>query len=1271
MRTKSMRIATAATCLIIISLAAIYWTDPSWRRTESRMRERGEKVAEDYMLSSLNVTDIEQDNDGLMWIGTSAGINIYDGDSYLQLAHDADDPTALPDDYINALLCDGRGRMWVATQNGLARNDGAYSFRRFSLPTRNQNITALRNDRNGGILATNGERVWRISGDNVESTDIKPFGKQTDRLHNGDSLMLKKPKEMIADVYRDGEGNRWVGYRNAGYQVISDALSRYERANDNALAKATRGMDITFMTAMGRYVVAGTMMRTFVYDTVGGCCQMTTLKETTGRNRTVTRAIPIDDRRLWLVADDIIMLCRIEGGRLQAEKEAYCAANGERIGGAAAYGNSLYAASSKGWLLECRTEAGRDCETKRIGISERGFSDETQLEKMQNGKMLLFLKGLRLAEFDIKTKKTKVIADNSEKGRKDYIDPAFAHCDSKGMLWLGTKRYGLYRHDLRNGKTERIDFLGDPHIQAMQEDMEHRLWITTLRDAIVYEPESGNVAMYALASATQSERQLQYFDNAICMTQSGEVVMGSSDGCRFVPHSTAANRNGKGIAEKAKGLRIYDIAVRRGDATEASIALTDDNEEDITLSHDENTLRLAFFYPDYSGTSALMYQYRLEGYDKEWHPMTYKHTAEYSNLPAGRYKFRVRLFLSVNSRPLAERTIGVRIKSAPWLSSAAMVTYLAIILLLIYYINHLYLSIRTGRMRILQEHREKEREQRTNEMNMSFFANIAHEFRNPITLIAGPLMQLEKRGDIPAPVRHTLNIIGISANRMLRLIDQMLDFNQLEADALRLKVGLTDAAETIRRQTAAMRESAKVRNVSVELLMGSERMEAWTDSDKLEKILSNLFTNALKHTPEGGKIIVRAEIKRTPERADLLHTDNQTIKQEIKQKLNAANYICVDVYNSNSHIEEGKEEDVFKRYYQLKETGAGHHYGWGSGIGLYYVKRLVTLHHGCIRAFNTECPQGVTFSFSLPADRQAYVEREMTDEKGGTMQIPVYANSADNENDNTYNAECDMTTSAQEATGMEGQMKKILVVDDDTDVAAYIKSIFSNAYRVEMRHSAEEALRDMERIMPDIVLSDVVMGEMSGFDLCREMKGNLMLSHIPVVMITAKSEMKEQISGLRLGAVAYVTKPFDPNYLQATVEAQLKNIDSLRHRLGEATDTNDIGDELSDEDRRFMDELYGYMEKRAAEMELNVQTVCRDLLISQSKFNYKLKELTGDTPGVFFRKYKLNKAARMLREGKMSVAEIAMLTGFSTTAHFTVAFKKQFGAKPSEYGKKP
>lgn len=221
------------------------------------------------------------------------------------------------------------------------------------------------------------------------------------------------------------------------------------------------------------------------------------------------------------------------------------------------------------------------------------------------------------------------------------------------------------------------------------------------------------------------------------------------------------------------------------------------------------------------------------------------------------------------------------------------------------------------------------------------------------------------------------------------------------------------------------------------------------------------------------------------------------------------------------------------------------------------------------------------------------------------------------------------------------------------------------------RYSAEEALEDLEQVKPDLILSDIIMGKMSGYDFCKTIKQNLLFSHIPVILITAKSNMNEQITGLRLGAVAYITKPFDPLYLKAMVQTQLHNMAILRKGLVDSTDTETldapVANTLSDQDRKFMDKLYTLMEKRSAEMELNVTTMCHDLLISQSKFAYKLKELTGETPGSFFRRYKLNKAARLLQEGKYNVSEVAGMIGFNTAAHFSVAFKKQFGVTPSEF----
>jgi DNA-binding response OmpR family regulator len=425
---------------------------------------------------------------------------------------------------------------------------------------------------------------------------------------------------------------------------------------------------------------------------------------------------------------------------------------------------------------------------------------------------------------------------------------------------------------------------------------------------------------------------------------------------------------------------------------------------------------------------------------------------------------------------------------------------------------------------------------------------------------------------------------------------------------------------------------------------------------KVEKIMGNLFTNALKHTSPGGVIRISA------------HVDDDIL--------------VVSVFNSGKLIAEDRMQDVFKRYYQLADSQDSDLYGWGTGIGLYYVKRLVELHHGSVRVKNIKVVSetleeaslrnGVEFCFALPADKSIYNKVEIADREKRVMQIPLEVTGEEGRTLEVKSEEGRVKNSlAGKASAPSKNLPRILIVDDDVDVAQYLHSIFASAYEVVNRYSAEEALADLEEVKPDLILSDVIMGQMSGFEFCKFLKSNLSFSHIPVILITAMSTMSEQIDGLQLGAVAYVTKPFDPVYLKALVKSQLHNMQMLRQRLSESTETGSlsakVADTLSLQDQKFMDELYRWMEKRSAEQDLNVATVCHDMLISPAKFNYKIKELTGETPGIFFRKYKLNKAATWLREGKYSITEIAVLTGFSTAAHFSVAFKKQFGVSPSEY----
>ena len=323
----------------------------------------------------------------------------------------------------------------------------------------------------------------------------------------------------------------------------------------------------------------------------------------------------------------------------------------------------------------------------------------------------------------------------------------------------------------------------------------------------------------------------------------------------------------------------------------------------------------------------------------------------------------------------------------------------------------------------------------------------------------------------------------------------------------------------------------------------------------------------------------------------------------------------------------------------------------GSGIGLFYARVLCNLHHGYIKAWNRE-EGGAEFSLILPVSASSYSEDERTDQK---PQLQVLT----------------PTSAAPESAPSEDDAPRrhIAVVDDDIDIANYLKILLKPQYKVSLYFDAASALKGMEEDAPDLVISDVVMPGMDGYALCEAVKNDIQLSHIPVILVTAKVAVESQVQGLDKGADAYVTKPFQPAYLMALVKSLLENREKLHRQLGSVTTTEEIEPEaLSPRDAAFMKELYELMEKELANTDLDITRMTEMMKISRTKFYYKVKGLTGENPSVFFKRYKLNRAADLLKEGKFNMSEIAYMTGFNTLSHFSTSFKKQFGVPPSEYG---
>lgn len=1045
-------------------------------------------------------------------------------------------------------------------------------------------------------------------------------------------LFLNHKDVTISTLFEDADHNSWIGYQNGGFQVMPN-LHGY---SDYPLAKDTRGTSVTCINAVGGNIIGGLEDGFFCYNRAAR--QTNTYRyydifnDSPVYRQDLTDIIPYDNSHAWLITQVRIFSASLEGGKVKIMKRAFGHENlGPLLGTGVRIGNRVLVTSNSPYLISCAFGSDRP---DSIKVNNPRYDENARLLRLADGRVLIVMRSMQTAVYDPRRNRVLPLQLANADSLTNYT-PSSLLQDSRHRIWIGTPHNGLFRLDMKQRRLVPDDIVPKADVETIVEGRKGELWISTKTDILMYAPDTKHMVYSSHNVATDNR------ENAIisscCMTDSN-IVYATTDGCRLLPRHQGENK-------KEPHLVVTGIRILNSDGTWKLVNEGIPNGAHYTFSSHDNDVYIAFNNANYGNRRRLLYQTWLEGYN-DWQLPTLKTKVQYTDLKPGRYKFHVKTLQSPGQAPLSEFSVSLTILPPLWASAAAIFFYIMCALALLWYANTLYLRQRTDRLELKQAQAERERDRRTNEMNMNFFANISHEFRNPLTMIAGPLMVLRDDKSLPAAVHHTIDIVCKSVNRMLRLIDQMLDFNKLETDALRLRVARGDIASELKQQARVFAESARLRGITVETDGLDGNVYGLIDRDKLEKIMSNLLTNALKHVPDNGTIRIAMTCGKND--ADKKMTNHL--------KDYCGGFVSVKVFNNGPQIEPDKLQYVFMRYYQAHDAESQHQYGWGTGIGLYYVRRQVMLHHGDIWVVN-EPGGGVTFQFVLPIDEAAYTADEHVSRDEGIMQIPTDGyNDTDTRVDNN-----------RQTVNATAKLPVMMIVDDDTDVAQYIRSIFTDDYVVVNKYSAESALADIFEVQPDIILSDVVMGETCGYELCSKIKGDIGTSHIPVVLITAKSTVGEQVEGLGVGADAYVTKPFDPRYLKALVRNQLDRKARIHKMLSEGDPADMPKEGLSEQDRKFMDELYALMEKHIAEQTLSVPAISHELMISHSKFNYKLKELTGETPGSFFRKFKLNRAAKLLREGKYNVSEVAMMTGFGTVSYFSVAFKKQFGMSPSEY----
>ncbi|MDR1200383.1 MAG: response regulator [Tannerellaceae bacterium] len=1044
---------------------------------------------------------------------------------------------------------------------------------------------------------------------------------------------FEAPDFEISEIFTDSRKNLWFGSIDQGYSIRYNYKKRF---NNNNLLRS--GLDKKSITSMvsdqnGNFWIA-TNKGVIFYNDAKRTLDKVNLDgffPDMSYKHIITTVFVDIDNNIWFMADDILLCCRYIGGRLRLLRlfhlpnmESCIVQDVAGTIWVGQFGENLYA-----------LRKGEEQFTE-LQLYPQSFNITSTITTLKSGEILAgsFAKNLRIINpISWKIRKIEILPYIQQ---SEFI-PVTLFEDSEDYIWIGTKTNGLFRYSPYDESVKNIKGLTCNDISSILEDAQGNIWIGTPYGLNKYDKTARQVSTYYAHDGIGGN---QFNDRSVFKISKDILAFGGTHGITsFNPVDITFRKQMPILFE---GIKVHNRLIRPGDGPiDKQLAYN----PDIILKHSQNSFNISYTALDYAEYPRVRYTYIMEGFDKEWIDAQNNRQAYYSNLPSGNFIFRVRATSNDNSIPESENFLNITIKRAPWLSIPAIILYSLLVITLASLILYLSNRIRMNKLNVIHATQEKEQEKRLNRMNLSFFANISHEFRTPLTMIAGPVASLYSDRAVSPENRQLLYIIRRNVNRMLRLINQLMDFNKLENDTLKLKVQNRDIVEIIKPVIEVFNLNTKEKNIKMKTDGLDNPFYIMIDSDKLEKILGNLLSNAIKFTSSPGEISVKM---------NLINRVQASEKYPLTAKDTDNEYVMISVGDTGLGIPEDKLEDVFRRYYQLSDNQSFK--SWGTGIGLYYSRRLVELHHGYIKAQN-KMEGGCVFSFIIPVNKASYTqnERDMDEETNNLFHIPdpkeeqIYSDTNENEYDNR---------------------PTVLVVDDDTDISHYLRTLLIPYYKVVNKYAADSALLSIEEILPDLIISDVLMPGTDGYRFCQMIKENETYCHIPIILLTAKNTVKDQIEGLETGANAYVTKPFEPSYLLALIKSQLKNMEKVRKILGQTTKTEKLDEEIiSPQDKAFMSNLFQFMETELSNPEINILNMADALKISRSKLYYKMKGLTGQNPKVFFRTYKLNRASELILEKHYNISEIADMTGFSTLPHFSACFKKQFGVPPSEYRK--
>ena len=760
---------------------------------------------------------------------------------------------------------------------------------------------------------------------------------------------------------------------------------------------------------------------------------------------------------------------------------------------------------------------------------------------------------------------------------------------SDGKIAIATEM-GLYLYDRKKQQTTpwpHSESISGLRIYSLKKDVKGNLWMSTAQGIWCYDSKAKSFFSFEKGNGLLTK---EYLAGVVGSTSDGVICYGNSEGLTYFQPSEVKDYNEKTSAIYLSGVLLDGkMAPFIGD--------------NLSVPSDFKSIVLSFSQLDYQSVGNIVFQYRING-GKWISNAAGDNSFNFTGLSYGHYRIEVRTYCN-GKYSTYKKVINLDVL-APWfLTVWAKLLYLFLILGLTAAAIIVYL-------------RKKKRDME--EAKMQFLINATHDIRSPLTLIMEPLKKLKERLGNAEEYQADIDTIDRNAQRLLTLVNQILDKRRLDKHQMNLSCRETNLVEFSQGLVSLFTYNANLRGIHIKLEMPETPVNAWIDRNKLDKAIANLLSNAFKYTPNGGEIIFRIE------------------KQDKK--------VLLYVIDSGKGL--GKNDDaktLFERFYQGKNS-ADMHLG-GSGIGLNLCRSIVRLHGGDVIARNREDgTSGACFIIELPLGKEHLKDSQINSDY--------------------------VVNGKKPQRGAASRNSKILLVDDDIEICRYLKSELSDWYRFVICNNGKEALKQLLSGDFDLVVSDVVMPEMDGITLLRNIKGNANISHVPVIMLTSKSEISDRLEGIKLGADAYLAKPFSLEELHLTIDNLIDNVRRLKGKFSGALKQDDKVEkvEVKGYDEELMERIMKVVNENLSDSDFNVEKMCDEVGVSRTQLHRKLKEMTGVPTSEFLRNIRLNEAARLIREHKINITQVSYMVGFANNSHFSTAFKKYFGMSPTEYAAK-